>query len=265
MRLHLRSGRSVSYVPAGQGELTFVFLHPIGLDHHVWERTVEQLAPRYRCLSLDLPGHGGSDFDATPITIDTMVGAVAEVVDTLAGSRVVLAGCSMGSAIAAATAARIAELRKVAGLVLSSATYARAPDRHANLTKRSQAARAGMAAVARPTTERWFSPQAAAEHPELVDLAESWLLEGDPIVHAWCWELLRDFDYAPVVPAIGVPTLVIAGADDPSAKPAAVRTLADAIAGAEYVEIPGAGHLSPLEQPEAFAASVTDFVIRRLG
>ena len=62
------------------------------------------------------------------------------------------------------------------------------------------------------------------------------------------------------LPAIGCPTLVIAGALDKISPPDEMAAMARAIPNARLVEIPGAGHLSNLEQPEAFVAAVASFL-----
>jgi pimeloyl-ACP methyl ester carboxylesterase len=69
-------------------------------------------------------------------------------------------------------------------------------------------------------------------------------------------EALRDrADSSDVLEAIAVPVTVIVGAEDAVTPPAATRAWAARIRGARVVEIPGAGHLTALEQPEAFAAA----------
>jgi pimeloyl-ACP methyl ester carboxylesterase len=56
------------------------------------------------------------------------------------------------------------------------------------------------------------------------------------------------------------PTLVVAGAEDSVTPPSEAQAMARAIPGARYVDIPGAGHLSNLEAPEAFDAAVNSFL-----
>ena len=59
---------------------------------------------------------------------------------------------------------------------------------------------------------------------------------------------------------IRCPTLVLVGAEDVASTPAEMRGMAEAIPGAKFVEIPAAGHLSPLENPPAFNAAMLEFV-----
>jgi 3-oxoadipate enol-lactonase len=50
------------------------------------------------------------------------------------------------------------------------------------------------------------------------------------------------------------------GAEDPTSPPAVMQAMADAIPGARYVVIPGAGHVSPLEQPLTSSRAIADFL-----
>jgi pimeloyl-ACP methyl ester carboxylesterase len=56
-----------------------------------------------------------------------------------------------------------------------------------------------------------------------------------------------------------VATLVICGAEDQATPPALNKQIADGVAGAQYVELPGCGHCPPLEQPEKFLAAIKEF------
>ena len=56
------------------------------------------------------------------------------------------------------------------------------------------------------------------------------------------------------------PTLVLVGAEDKATPPAKARRLAEAVPGARLEEIPGAGHLSTVEQPEAVSRLLLEFL-----
>jgi pimeloyl-ACP methyl ester carboxylesterase len=67
-------------------------------------------------------------------------------------------------------------------------------------------------------------------------------------------------DARPGLAAIACPTLVVVGADDALTPPADAEKLRDGIAGASLVVVPGAGHMSNLEQPAAFAQALWSFL-----
>lgn len=62
--------------------------------------------------------------------------------------------------------------------------------------------------------------------------------------------------------SIDVPTLVMVGQEDGITPPDAARTMADAIPDAELITVPDAGHLTPMERPEAFNQSLHTFLTR---
>jgi 3-oxoadipate enol-lactonase len=57
----------------------------------------------------------------------------------------------------------------------------------------------------------------------------------------------------------------VCGAADQVTPAAEMRRMSDAIPGARYVELPGAGHLSHLEAPEAFTTAVSSFLADTLA
>jgi 3-oxoadipate enol-lactonase len=73
-------------------------------------------------------------------------------------------------------------------------------------------------------------------------------------------DAIADFDGYDGLATIKVPTLVVVGSDDRLTPPAWGRELASKIPGAEYVEIEGAGHVSNLDQPEAFNSTLLRFL-----
>lgn len=88
--------------------------------------------------------------------------------------------------------------------------------------------------------------------PELVDDHR----RADPEAYAACCDALAAFDIRAELPGITVPTLLVAGREDPATPPAHLREIADAVPGATLTEIPGASHLAPAERPEAVLAAL---------
>ncbi len=70
-------------------------------------------------------------------------------------------------------------------------------------------------------------------------------------------------DSRPTLATIHVPTLVLVGAQDSLTPPAMAETIHQGISGSELVEIPNAGHLTPLEDPSTFNAALLSFIDRR--
>ena len=71
-------------------------------------------------------------------------------------------------------------------------------------------------------------------------------------------------DSTPVLSSIHCPALVVVGDQDTLTPPALSEQMHKAIAGSEYVVVPRAGHLSNLEQPDAFNAALARFLEHRV-
>ena len=67
-------------------------------------------------------------------------------------------------------------------------------------------------------------------------------------------------DSTPLLSSIGVPTLIVVGEDDKATPVSSARTMQAAIRSSRLVIIPGAGHVSNLEQPERFNAALLEFL-----
>jgi 3-oxoadipate enol-lactonase len=227
-----------------------------------WSETAGELASAYRLLIPDLPGHGGSDVPASPMSISGMASLIGEFLHSLGGDRFAIVGCSMGSTVAASLAAKMPE--RVAALILANSAWSQSDARHQLFTERAAAARKGMVAIVEPSLERWFVPERRIAQADLIARVKTWLQDCDPVFHSWCWEALRDFDYAPLLNALTMPTLVIVGSEDRTSDLSSVRALADALPDAEYQTIEGAGHLTPFEEPLEFAARLREFLARRV-
>lgn len=74
--------------------------------------------------------------------------------------------------------------------------------------------------------------------------------------------LMQRPDSRPDLPGITVPVLAITGADDAITPPRLGREIADLVPRGTHVEIPDAGHLTPIEAPEAVAEAISPFLAR---
>jgi pimeloyl-ACP methyl ester carboxylesterase len=85
----------INYRVRGTEEPTLIFVHGFACALDDWEEQFKGLSPRFRCVALDLPGHGGSAKPET-ISIEIMGTAVNLVKDRIASRNTILIGHSMG-------------------------------------------------------------------------------------------------------------------------------------------------------------------------
>jgi pimeloyl-ACP methyl ester carboxylesterase len=110
-----------------------------------------------------------------------------------------------------------------------------------------------------------LSRTAVTTRPEVVDTVRQIALNNsvggiDGMIHA----LMTRPDSTPTLAKIHCPTLIVVGSEDSATPPAASEKMRAHIAGAELIVVPGAGHLSNIEQPVVFNAALDEFLQKRV-
>lgn len=253
-------------VAADEGDgPAIVFLHGYPLDRSIWTPLAAAL-PGWRRVALDLRGMGASTAGAADGTMAQYARDVHAVLDALGIERAVLCGLSLGGYVAFECARQWpARLR---ALVLM-ATRADADTAEARAQRDATAALAreqGAGPIADRMLPRLLAPRTLERDPALASALRA-RMAATPVAgieHAL--RAMRDRpDSTPLLPSLGaIPVLVVAGQEDQLTPPPVVQAIAHGIPGAEFVLVPGAGHLPPLEQPEATARALAAFLARRL-
>src|SRR5215468_6073434 len=92
---YAQSAGSINFRVTGTAEPTLIFVHGFACALDDWDPQVNALSPRFRCVALDLPGHGASA-KPTTVSIAALGSAVAQVKEQIAGRSTILVGHSMG-------------------------------------------------------------------------------------------------------------------------------------------------------------------------
>jgi pimeloyl-ACP methyl ester carboxylesterase len=250
--------RKVVFEDTGPEEAArpLVLLHPFPFDHRFWDDFVVRLGGAARVLAPDLRGFGGSEL-GLGFSLADLADDVAALLDHRGVDRAIPVGVSMGGYVALAFAARHAA--RLAGLVLVDTKSG--PDAPETRAARGEAIklveRDGVAAFVERQLPKLVGPAAGDGVRESVRR-----LAAQPaaaVVSAL--KALRDRpDRRSELGAIACPALVVVGGDDAITPPAEARLMADGIPRARLVEIAGAGHLPPLETPDAFADAIRGFL-----
>jgi pimeloyl-ACP methyl ester carboxylesterase len=241
-----------------------VLLHPTPLNHCFWLPLAEILAPQYRLIIPDLRGHGQSELGEDPITVEKLAADAARLLDHLQLSKALFAGCSIGGyalyEIWRTMPDRAEALAFCCSKPQADDEVARAK-RGQNIAQVRERGTADFiesnlqTLIGSTARRRW--PQKIAEVREMMQTvpAES--------VVAVQQGLAARPDSVTTARTIRVPCCVLAGGEDPGSTPADMRLLAEQIRnggyGAEYNEIPDAGHYAPFEQPELVARILRRF------
>ena len=208
---------------------------------------------------MDMRGHGGSDVPVPPYAMGTLIRDAETVCDALELRDCVIVGNSIGGMVAQGLAAKRLDL--VRGLVLAN-TAPKIGTRALWADRIAQVEELGMQGFADATLTRWFSKAFLRDGP--VDMWRDRLLGCDARGFAGCAAAIAGTDLYRTTGALRLPTLVTAGTEDGSTPPDLVRELADLIPGAEFQLLRGSGHVPAVDQPEAFAVLLTDF-LKRIG
>ena len=227
----------------------------LGTRQHLWSRQLPELTERFRVLTYDHPGHGASGLPEEPCTVEAFARSLLGVLDDHALERVSFCGTSIGGMVGIALALEAPE--RVERLVLScTSAYLGPPDAW---VERARIVRAeGMDAVADTVVVRWFTPELAREAPETVARFRAMLVATPREGYARCCEALAAWDARERISAISVPTLVVAGAEDPATPVEHAELLVSRIPDARLLVLERAAHLANVERAEEFTTAMLD-------
>ncbi|MEU1486948.1 alpha/beta fold hydrolase [Streptomyces sp. NPDC005752] len=246
--------KTLKYQVDGPEDAPVLVLGPsLGTTWHMWDRQIPELSKHWRIFRYDLPGHGGAPARPAAAVTD-LADRLLATLDSVGVQRFGYAGCSIGGAVGADLALRHPHRVAALALVAASPRFGTADEfRQRGVIVRTN----GLEPIARTSPERWFTPGFAAAQPAIVEWAVQMVRTTDPGCYIASCEALAAFDIRTELPRIGVPTLVLVGAEDKVTGPAEARTLVAGIPDARLALVPGASHLAPVEQP----AAVTDLLL----
>ncbi len=256
-RVTLGDGCTIAFRLDGpEGAPVLMLSNSLGTNLALWDAQVAPFAARHRLLRYDSRGHGRSDAPPGAYSTDRLGRDAVELLDALGLDRVHFCGLSQGGMVGQWLAVRHPE--RLGRLVLAdTAAYMGPPA--AWQQRIDTALREGMAPIADAALARWFTPGFRAAQPATVARLREMLLTTPPHGYAGCCAAIRDMDLRPTASRIACPTLLVTGRHDPSTPPERAEELARAIPGARILVLEAA-HLSNVEQPEAFASGVLQFL-----
>jgi pimeloyl-ACP methyl ester carboxylesterase len=246
----------------------FVLLHAFPLNARMWEPQFELAALGWRVIAPHFRGFDGGHKDPPASTVDDYAGDVVDLLDALHVGDAVVGGLSMGGYVAFALL-RLAP-RYVRGLVLADTrSQADTPEGKKGRTRMLQLLADnpdnGPAAIAAEMIPKLLGSTTLAEGPAVSDRVRDLILSSPAsAIAGGIRALMSRPDSTPLLAAVHCPTLIVVGEEDTLTPPAASEEMTRAIAGSTLTIIPGAGHLSSLEQPAAFNSALAAFLTHRV-
>lgn len=234
---------------------TLVCLHGFPFDHTIWDPLASLLQNNARLILPDLRGFGASPVTEDVYTMRLLAEDVVHLLDRLEIDKVILVGHSMGGYVALAFAQ--AYPTRLSGLgLLATQAAADSPERRQSRYKAAEAvARKGARVVASDMVNKLTPRQ------ELLKPIRELILRANPTAIRGALNGMAERpDLTGELKNICVPAVVMVGADDQLLHKDRVETMAQMLPKAWLVEIPHAGHMLMMEDPQAVAAHLRQLI-----
>ncbi|QHO77248.1 alpha/beta hydrolase [Bradyrhizobium sp. CCBAU 051011] len=243
---------------SGGGDRTLVLVHEMGGSLESWDDVAPKFAKSHRVLRYDTRGAGLSQKVRGELTLDTMAADIAALLDQFGiTGKVALAGIAVGGAIALHFAARYPE-RTNAVAVGSPATGIAAERRASALERLARIEAAGMTVAVEDSMLNGYTPELRGDFARFERFRTRWL-GNDPSSYATIWRMLAAADMQDELARLNCPVLVIGGSLDRVRPPALAQSVAKAIPGARYAEIP-TGHYMAVQTPDLLFDCIDEFL-----
>jgi 3-oxoadipate enol-lactonase len=258
--------RTIAYLDSAPGKndlRAYVLLHAFPIGANLWEPQIHSIPEGWRLITPDLRGFGGStEVDSIgALSMADYAHDVVDLLEELGVKRAVVGGCSMGGYAALALYQSRPDLFD--GLVLANSRAGTdSPEARAN--RRNMLAlvdREGPSGVAREMMPKLIGKTTKETNPSIEANVRRLIKQQSPVaIRSAIHRMMHRPDSTPLLAHVSVPTLVITGDEDEMIPVDESRRMADAIPGARLVIVPRAGHLSNLEQPDAFNNALNTFL-----
>jgi 3-oxoadipate enol-lactonase len=249
-----------------KGTRTLVLMHAFPLSAEMWLPQLARVPPGWRFIAPDIRGFRGThpsheDPQLEGATMDDYAADILELMDHLDVRRAAIAGLSMGGYVAMALAARAPA--RLTHLILADTRMTADTDegRAGRDAMRALVERGGPPAVATAMLPKLLGATTHEEQPDLALAVRGLIEANDTAAIAGAIGALKSRpDRTVALATVTVPTLVVCGEEDVLTPLADSEAMAATMPGAQLVRIPRAGHLSNLEQPNAFNEALRAFL-----
>jgi pimeloyl-ACP methyl ester carboxylesterase len=238
----------------GQG-IPLTLLHGYPLDHTIWMDIVPYLEADARLILPDLRGFGKSPAPSGKYSMRAMAEDVVALLDSLDIEKTILGGHSMGGYIALSLLRHFPE--RVGGLILvASHAYADSNEKkEARLSSIQAIEKEGVLPIISPMSEK------LTYNREVVEKCKHIILETIPAGVMGVLAGMADRqDCTDILSGSDMAMMIIAGQDDQFIPIETSRKMAEMMKVPRLVEIPKAGHLPMLDQPEETASALRSFI-----
>jgi pimeloyl-ACP methyl ester carboxylesterase len=253
------NGAKVFYKATGSGQ-PLILIHGYPLSGELFKNNRAALAKNFRVITVDLPGFGGSTTPSRSASIENYATTMLAFMDAVKIDKAIVGGMSMGGMT-------LLQMYKMAperfkGLIFIDTTAdAAAPAEAGNWRGTAQQAEMmGVSSLVPALLPRMLTGKSRMEMPNQVEflggLVKQASLNG---AIGGANALAARPDANPILPTIGVPTLLVFGVEDNVTPIELAMKMQKGIVGSKLVLIPGAGHAATFEKAAAASAAMLDW------
>ena len=248
----------INFYMQGKGQ-PLVLIHPLGLDHRLWDYCVSDLAEHRTLVTFDLPGHGQSPVPDVNYTIEDISKSLLESLRLARIEKADFLGLSIGGMILQHFASVNASM--VDKLILVDTTFKYSKDWQLNWTERARISReGGLEGMLEKLLEAFFTPEYIKKGSEDIDYCKHVISRMSGEGYALACEALSRCNLEKSATAITSETLILCGDRDNDLFKDATLWLSQNIPNAQYEWLSPAQHLSPLECKNDFLKIVRRFL-----
>lgn len=240
-----------------------IFIHGFPFNRGMWAPQIEALPESYRLISYDVRGHGQSDVGDGQYSLEFFVDDLILGMDHLKVDRAVLCGLSMGGYIALRAVERHPD--RFSGLVLCD-TKSEADNDEAKI-KRAAAILAvkneGVQSFASGFVKKVLTETTLKTKPDLVSFVLKMIRGNSSLgISGTLLAMAARTDTTAALAKMTLPVQILVGKEDELTPPSASEAMMKKIPHAAMLVIPGAAHLSNLENPLVFNGQLLAFLKR---
>lgn len=247
-----------AYTIQGNGPALFL-IHGIGAARNTWTKALPLLTKHFTVITYDLRGHGESPMPDGEFGLTELVADLEALRAQLGVEQAHFAGHSLGGMIGPAYAQAYPE--RVLSLGLLSTAAFRTED---DSTKVWAVVRAmedrGIPNVLPTLSDRWFTDNFIATHPEVVEQRLQQVIGTDADVFLNVFRIYAGTEMAPWLHEVQAPSLVLTGENDGGCNPRLNAEIDKALPHSELVILPGYKHSLLLEAGDLVAKEMVRFI-----
>jgi pimeloyl-ACP methyl ester carboxylesterase len=251
----------LSYDDFGDGSIPIIFLHGFPFDKSMWEGQLDFLKNSYRVIAYDIRGFGRSTDEETPLSIDLFGEDLILFMNKLNIEKAILCGLSMGGYIALNVMKRFPSHFHALILCDTQCISDTAEGKEKKYKMIDQIESNGVNDFNEDFIENVFHKDSIINKKQLVDELRTVVFSNSKhIITKGFLALTERSETCSSINKINIPTLIICGREDQVTPLIQSEFMNKNIKGSLLQILSDAGHVSNLEQPQAFNKYLGEFL-----